>query len=723
MQEDDQGRRAILAQLPQAEANRPETVVQYEDLAIQHFLESKTDASLSVIRLGLAITPDDARLLKLKSLVERDVEAKARLGEARELRRENRLEESLSKVEEGLRLAPSHPGLLELQSKLEQELADRKTRQAKDLLERARKAATAGRLDEAERLVEQGLTLTPQGPELIALREQIATRLQRARDLDATLRHITDLIAAERLQPALDEISAALVDHPDSSKLLDLRASVQRQLKRKVERQIAALLDEAKAQLSSGNTSQALAITAKGLALDPDHRALRTLDARIRQEQADETQRQADERLSRALAALDEGDLETSIALVDEGLRILPTHRGLLALRERIRERRTLAEQITTQLADCGTRFPTDQINIASSLEAKACYDGILSLDAGNAAALAAIGAVGDGVAERIPPLLERYRLAEAEAALARLQKIAPEHEQLSALQQALQQHRDFFPTLVDIKGGCFAMGSPDSETGRESDERQHNACVNDFRLGRFEVTMRDFERFVKATGYRTDAERGVGGMNGCESIDRDDAEPWGIKTWASWRKPNKYRSSRDDDPATCVSWNDATAYIAWLNKETSHSFRLPTEAEWEYAARAGTTLARFWGNGAGEQACDFSNTADLKTGWELGFPCGDAHEWAASVGSFRPNPWGLLDVLGNVWEWTCSEYDPAYGGAELLCAPPSVDAARVMRGGAWNSGPALVRSAYRNRNFPEMRYSFVGFRLAHDIPSQAERE
>lgn len=721
---DDQARRAILDQLPPAAANRPETVVQYEDLAIEHYLESKIDASLGVIRLGLAISPEDARLNTLKSLIEANVEADKRLEEAMALERENRLDESMDKVEQGLKLVPTHPKLLALRTELETAIAARRAQQVKDLAARARSALSAERLDEAEQLVGQGLKLAPDDPDLLALEQQIAEHRAKQKDLDDMLRHITDLIAAERLQDALDAIDRALQSYPGNPKLQDLRASVERQQKRTLQRQVAAILEEANAQLASGNYGQALTLVGQGLELDPDNEALKTLQAAIRAKQDESLEQQADALSSNAQAAFDRGELDASSALVEQGLQILPTHQGLLALRDRIHAQRDHAEQIVRRLAACESRFPTEQTTLASSLEAKACYDGVLDLDGSNPKALAAIRAIGDRVADLIPPLLDDYRLDEAEHALGRLQKISPEHPKLAALQEDLQRHRDFFPVMVDIEGGCFEMGSPELEPGRESDERQHKACVDDFQLGRFEVTVGDFKRFVKATGHRTDAERGVGNMNGCESLDRDDkSEPWGIKPWASWRKPNKYQATRDADPVTCVSWNDADAYIAWLDKETHHAFRLPTEVEWEYAARAGSTQARFWGNGSGEHACEYSNTADLKAGWENGFPCADGHEWVATVGSFRPNPWGLFDMLGNVWEWTCSEYDPGYRGNELLCAPKSVDAPRVMRGGAWNSGPALVRSAYRNRNFPETRYSFVGFRLAHDAPPKADKD
>ena len=268
-------------------------------------------------------------------------------------------------------------------------------------------------------------------------------------------------------------------------------------------------------------------------------------------------------------------------------------------------------------------------------------------------------------------------------------------------------------PDLVAIKGGCFKMGSPTSEKGREEDERQKKICLNDFQLGRYEVSVEDFERFVIASEYKTDAERGIGGTTGCWSQEKDKED--GYMEWASWRTSNKEQETKSKYPVSCVSVNDAVAYIDWLNKETGFSFRLPTEAEWEYAARAGTTSSRFWGDAIDHNACRFANVADSGSGWKEGFPCRDNNVWVAPIGSFDPNPWGLHDMLGNLWEWTCSEYHEGYQGAEGKCAVSTSDEPRILRGGAWNSGATLTRSAYRNRNYPEARFNFVGFRLAAD--------
>ncbi len=131
-------------------------------------------------------------------------------------------------------------------------------------------------------------------------------------------------------------------------------------------------------------------------------------------------------------------------------------------------------------------------------------------------------------------------------------------------------------PDMVRIRGGLFKMGSPTSEKGREDYERSHDVRVEDFYIGKYEVTVKQFRAFVETTGYRTDAEKDAGGSDGCYAIDHGDSESlpdW--RDWASWRKPNKHQDNRDKDPVSCVSFNDAQAYIEWLNKETGQTYRL----------------------------------------------------------------------------------------------------------------------------------------------------
>lgn len=403
--------------------------------------------------------------------------------------------------------------------------------------------------------------------------------------------------------------------------------------------------------------------------------------------------------IARARASAADGDLRQALALIDDGLAQVPDDAQLLALRTEVVARQASA---------------ADE---AAAAQARASAEAASSRRAQVEAALAEaerLGQAGDPTAA----------LARLDAALA----AGPDAEQTrrlgalrSRLDAALEQsraERRRRPELLPLAAGCFQMGSPAAEVGHEPDERRHEACVEAFGIGRYEVTVEQFEQFVNATGYRTDAERGVGGPNGCWALDRDSGGAnggWDFHPWANWRRPNKYQANHPDDPVACVSYNDAVAYAGWLGAETGRRYRLPSEAQWEYATRAGTTGARFWGDGDADPACRSASVADAAHGWRDGFRCDDGHEWVAPVGVFDANPWGLHDLLGNLSEWTCSEYDEAYAGKQQTCGARDSDAPRVLRGGAWNSGPAAVRAAYRDRNFPEARYSFVGFRVVEE--------
>ncbi len=217
-------------------------------------------------------------------------------------------------------------------------------------------------------------------------------------------------------------------------------------------------------------------------------------------------------------------------------------------------------------------------------------------------------------------------------------------------------------PEMVMIPAGDFRMG--DIQGGGDSNEQPvHWVSVSAFAMGRYEVTFAEYDKFADATG------RG-----------KPDDEGWG----------------RGNRPVIYVNWHDATAYAAWLSTQTGKEYRLPTEAEWEYAARAGTETKYWWGNEIG------SNQANYY---------GDSFEYTAPVGSFAANPYGLYDTVGNVWEWTCSEYTDSYNGKEEYCVS---DADRLsLRGGSWFSGALGVRSADRDWNGPTNRNGIVGFRLA----------
>ncbi|MEN8221213.1 MAG: formylglycine-generating enzyme family protein, partial [Pseudomonadota bacterium] len=188
-----------------------------------------------------------------------------------------------------------------------------------------------------------------------------------------------------------------------------------------------------------------------------------------------------------------------------------------------------------------------------------------------------------------------------------------------------------------------------------------------------YEVTFAEYDKFAEATSRKKPKDRG-----------------WG----------------RGNRPVINVSWYDATAYAEWLSQQTGQKYRLPTEAEWEYAARVGTITKYWWDNEIG------SNKANC-----LNSDCGDRFEYTAPVGSFAPNTFDLYDTVGNVWEWTCSEYENRYNGKENTCKGHINSGENkslfVVRGGSWYSDARLARSANRNRWQPAERNRVVGFRLA----------
>ncbi|GAB6141936.1 hypothetical protein JCM14076_26650 [Methylosoma difficile] len=292
----------------------------------------------------------------------------------------------------------------------------------------------------------------------------------------------------------------------------------------------------------------------------------------------------------------------------------------------------------------------------------------------------------------------DRLRTLEAERLAAEAEERQREAEKVSAI--ALTNLLE--PDMVAITGGCFQMGSPASEKDRENDEKQHQACVADFYLGKHEVSKGQFAAFVSATGYRTEAEAG----DGCHFWTGTE---WKKDKQRHWR--NLGFAQNDDHPVACVSWNDAQAYIAWLNQQTHKNYRLPTEAEWEYAARAGTATPFYTGACISTQQANYHghydyNSCGAKTGLYLG--------GTSAVGGYPANPWGLYDMAGNVWEWTCSAYVADYDGSESKCISNNdAKTLRVLRGGSWDSGPRWLRSANRDGYTAGIRFNDVGFRLS----------
>jgi sulfatase modifying factor 1 len=274
----------------------------------------------------------------------------------------------------------------------------------------------------------------------------------------------------------------------------------------------------------------------------------------------------------------------------------------------------------------------------------------------------------------------------------------------------------DVCPEMVELPGGEFAMGAPEDEVGRKQTEgpQQRITIAKPFAIARFEITVDQFSVFVAETGFATG--------NTCHVVVQFDSERemWS-RPQASFRQPGI--DVTGSHPVVCVSWHDAQAYVAWLKRRTGKPYRLPAESEWEYAARAGTTTSYSFGMDE-TVLCAYARFADLGSpfGWRGGCR-GDAAAFGPlQVGKLKPNPWGIFDMHGNVWEWVedCWTPDmrkiPTDGSAFLQ---PGGCEIGVVRGGSFVSAPRTVRSAHRRANAVAKHYQSVGFRVALTLSAQ----
>lgn len=277
-------------------------------------------------------------------------------------------------------------------------------------------------------------------------------------------------------------------------------------------------------------------------------------------------------------------------------------------------------------------------------------------------------------------------------------------------------------PAVVVIPTGSFVMGSPADEEGHlDNEEPQRRVQIDvGFALGQSEVTVGQFRQFVAASKYVSDAER-LGGSAVYEESSGRIAERRGM----TWRNDYAGERARDDLPVVNVSWNDAKAYLAWLSTRTGKRYRLPSEAEFEYALRAGSTTRYPWGDGDPDAVVgNFTGDGDRspsRRSWSSAFPrYNDGHWGPATVRSFPAGRFGVFDMVGNVSEWVEDCWHDNY-----LRAPRDSSAwvnpgceRHVVRGGSWGSDPAQVRSAFRIAARGDTRSARVGFRVARDLAS-----
>ena len=258
----------------------------------------------------------------------------------------------------------------------------------------------------------------------------------------------------------------------------------------------------------------------------------------------------------------------------------------------------------------------------------------------------------------------------------------------------------DWNPEFVFVEGGTFTIGCTGEQSDCNDDEKPtHQVTLSDFYMGEYEVTVKQFKHFIDETGYRTDADK-----DGGSYIWRETE--WEKKSGVNWKcdvKGNLRPSSEYNHPVIHVSWNDAEEYCKWLTRKTGKTYRLPTEAEWEYAARGGAlassaTASRYAG----------SNNID-----EVAWYKGNSRSKTHPVGQKKPNGLGLHDMSGNVSEW-CGDWNGNYSsGNQTNPRGPTSGSYRVLRGGSWKYNPQFCRVANRINFTPEYRYGHNGFRLA----------
>jgi formylglycine-generating enzyme required for sulfatase activity len=278
-------------------------------------------------------------------------------------------------------------------------------------------------------------------------------------------------------------------------------------------------------------------------------------------------------------------------------------------------------------------------------------------------------------------------------------------------------------PEMVVVPAGQFTMGVPASEEERErlpADFRgratpQTQVSIAAFAIGRTDVTRAQYAAFWRATQHDL--------RGGCITFGIYRNPPWQREPSATFNSAGVDQT--DDHPVICVSWDDAQAYARWLSQRTGQAYRLPSESEWEYAARAGTTTARPWGDDPA-QACRYANVLDRSAAVAFRMPvtepdfhqCEDGNAYTSPVASLQPNAFGLYDMLGNVGQWIEDCWNPTYAARPTdQSAWRSGDCTHhPLRGGSWSDPPRDVRTGMRFELLANARAAGYGFRVARAL-------
>ncbi len=334
---------------------------------------------------------------------------------------------------------------------------------------------------------------------------------------------------------------------------------------------------------------------------------------------------------------------------------------------------------------------------------------------------------------------MDAGNFTQAERALVKLNELGGADSTVNQLRRRLEEARvyggfksgqiirDHFinqglwtPESVVVLAGSYTMGSSAFEDGRQDGEGPTHRVTfrRGFVIGRTEVTVKEFRLFVDKTGYRTDAEK-----QNFSTVYNHYSGQLARRDGVNWKMNYEGKEAEKNEPVVHVSWNDAMAYVKWLARGTSKPYRLPSEAEFEYAVRAGRTTRYWWGDGVPpgtvENLTGEHDASRSRRQWSPSFKgYGDKFWGPAPAASFDTNPFGLHDIAGNVSEWVRDCWHdsyfqaPADGSARL-----SPDCKlRIVRGGHWASSPDQTRSAHRLSAQPDLRNAQIGFRIARDL-------